>query len=219
MLWLWRPVNGDLIATVRAAQAGDEDAFRLLYRAVQPGLLRYLTALVGSEAEDVASETWLQVARDLPGFGGGDFRAWTVAIGRNRALDHLRRQRRRPAIPVPVQSLGDLPAAVDTAEGASERIGTDRAIAMIGTLPRREAEAVLLRAVIGLDAESAARVLGRRPGAIRTAAHRGLRRLAEALRQAGMTSAVRSGTKAVAHSRTDSVAPVRAGTDVGPAEK
>src|SRR5690242_4950748 len=39
---------------VRLMLLGDEDAFRIIYRAVQPGLLRYLTVLVGSEdAEDV----------------------------------------------------------------------------------------------------------------------------------------------------------------------
>jgi RNA polymerase sigma-70 factor (ECF subfamily) len=40
---------------------------------------------------------------------------------------------------------------------------------------------VLLRAVIGLDATTAGQVLGKRPGAVRVAAHRGLRRLARML--------------------------------------
>src|SRR5262249_34871076 len=60
----------DLSSLVCAAQQGDDEAFRGLYRAVQPGLLRYLRALVGEDAEDVASETWLQVARDLRAFRG-----------------------------------------------------------------------------------------------------------------------------------------------------
>jgi RNA polymerase sigma-70 factor (ECF subfamily) len=42
---------------------------------------------------------------------------------------------------------------------------------------------VLLRAVLGLDATRAAAVLGKRPGAVRTAAHRGLRTLARHLDQ------------------------------------
>ncbi|BCJ56674.1 RNA polymerase sigma factor [Micromonospora endophytica] len=173
----------ELSQAVQAAQAGDEQAFRLLYRGLQPGLLRYLTALVGADAEDVASETWLQVARDLPNFTGGEFRAWVVTIGRNRAMDHLRRQRRRPTLSVPVEELTEVPGAADTAEHAGESLGTEAALAMIASLPPREAEAVLLRAVIGLDAESAGRVLGRRAGAVRTAAHRGLRRLALLLEQ------------------------------------
>jgi RNA polymerase sigma-70 factor (ECF subfamily) len=46
-------------------------------------------------------------------------------------------------------------------------------------LPRDQAEAVMLRVVAGLDATHAAQVLGKRPGAVRVAAMRGLRRLAE----------------------------------------
>ncbi|MET8067666.1 RNA polymerase sigma factor, partial [Micromonospora sp. NPDC005313] len=174
-------MTAELNEAVAGAQAGDEEAFRFLYRSLQPALLRYLTALVGADAEDVASEAWLQISRDLPSFTGGEFRAWVVTIARNRAMDHLRRQRRRPSVPVPVQALNDLAADVDTADRAGEAIATESALALIRTLPPAEAEAVMLRAVIGLDAETAGRVLGRRPGAVRTAAHRGLRRLAALL--------------------------------------
>jgi RNA polymerase sigma-70 factor (ECF subfamily) len=169
---------------VSAAQHGDEEAFRGLYRTVQPGLLRYLRALVGDDAEDVASETWLQIARDLRSFRGKDeFRAWAARIGRNRAMDHLRHQRRRPAVSTPVEYLAEVPGGGDTADSASESISTDTALALIRTLPRDQAEAVLLRVVVGLDAQTAGNVLGKRAGAVRTASYRGLRRLAEHLDQ------------------------------------
>jgi RNA polymerase sigma-70 factor, ECF subfamily len=178
----------DLSPLVCAAQQGDDEAFRGLYRAVQPGLLRYLRALVGDDAEDVASETWLQVARDLRAFHGKDgkdgndgFRAWVVAIGRNRALDHLRHRRRRPAESMPIDGLLELPGRGCTDEQAAESISTDAALALIRSLPRDQAEAVLLRVVVGLDAETAGKVLGKRAGAVRTASYRGLRRLAETL--------------------------------------
>lgn len=158
----------------------------MLYREVQPNLLRYLRGLVGAEAEDVASETWLQVARDIRTFRdeGVGFRGWVVRIARHRALDHLRRTRRRPVSGVSVDVLGELPAHHDTAEEVIRTMSTDATIALIATLPRDQAEAVLLRAVVGLDVETAARVLGKRPGAVRTAAWRGLRRLADRLEQA-----------------------------------
>ncbi|MET7672246.1 RNA polymerase sigma factor [Micromonospora luteifusca] len=204
-------MTGELSETVSAAQAGDEDAFRLLYRSLQPGLLRYLTALVGADAEDVASETWLQISRDLPNFTGGEFRAWIVTIARNRAMDHLRRMRRRPSLPVPVQALVDLASDADTAEDASETISTETALALIATLPPREAEAVLLRAVIGLDAGSAGRVLGRRAGAVRTAAHRGLRRLA-ALLERQITAEPSAGVEGVPPPRPGSGSSLPAST-------
>src|SRR5437763_5649674 len=76
-----------LDTALRRACAGDEDAFRSLYRDIQPRLLRYLRALVGADAEDVASETWLQVARDLHTFSGDwdGFRGWVTTIARHRA--------------------------------------------------------------------------------------------------------------------------------------
>jgi len=167
---------------VQAAQRGDEAAFRAVYRAQQPTLLRYLTVLVGGDAEDVASEAWLQIARDLPKFRGDadGFRGWAATIARHRAMDHLRHTRRRPVAAVPVELVAaDLPDPLDTAERALETIGTDAAVALIATLPRDQAEAVMLRAVLGLDAESAGKVLGKRAGAVRTAAYRGLKTLAQ----------------------------------------
>lgn len=172
----------DPSAALRAAQEdGDEDAFRVLYRAVQPNLLRYLSVLVGDDAEDVASEAWLHIARDLATFRGDldGFRGWAATIARNRALDHLRHQRRRPVSSEQDEQLAEVPAREDTAESAVNAIGTDEALALIATLPRDQAEAVLLRVVMGLDAAAAARVLGKRAGAVRTAAHRGLRKLAD----------------------------------------
>jgi RNA polymerase sigma-70 factor (ECF subfamily) len=179
-----RPEIADLSGTVRDAQQGSSEAFRTLYRDTQPRLLRYLYPLVGDEAEDVASETWLQVARDLASFTGDHdgFRGWVTTIGRHRALDHLRhRSRRPPSVPVPAEDLAHLAAADDTAAGAIEAIATDAAIRLIATLPPDQAEAVLLRAVVGLDADSAGRVVGKRAGAVRTAAYRGLRTLAKQL--------------------------------------
>jgi RNA polymerase sigma-70 factor (ECF subfamily) len=176
-------VDGDPVAVLGRARRGDEDAFRELYRSVQPGLCRYLRILVGQDAEDVASEAWLHITRDLASFEGDldGFRAWTATIGRNRALDHLRRQRRRPVADAPAEWLPDRPAPDDTAGAAIEAEATDAALALIATLPRDQAEAVMLRAVVGLDAKAAAAVLGKRPGAVRTAAYRGLRTLADRL--------------------------------------
>jgi RNA polymerase sigma-70 factor (ECF subfamily) len=181
-------VTGDtadeLTAAIEGARRGDSEAFRILYRETQPRLLRYLTYLVDNEAEDIASETWLQATRDLAKFHGNydNFRGWISTIARHRAMDHLRRNSRQPpAVPVPVEDLAFLAGGVDTEDRALESLGTDEALALIATLPRDQAEAVLLRAVVGLDAKSAAQVAGKRAGAIRTAAYRGLKTLAKRL--------------------------------------
>jgi RNA polymerase sigma-70 factor (ECF subfamily) len=171
--------------SVKAAQNGSEDAFRTLYRATQPPLLRYLRTLVGDDADDVASEAWLQIARDIRTFRGDydGFKGWATTVARNRAMDHLRKLRRRPADAVPVEQLLDVPSDHDTAVLATDEVATRTAIGLICRLPQDQAEAILLRVVIGLDAKTAGKVLGKRAGAVRTAAYRGLRRLAKLLEQ------------------------------------
>ena len=176
----------DLTSVVARAQDGDPEAYRALFRDTQPRLLRYLSALVGEDAEDVASETWLQVARDLHDFAGDydGFRGWVATIARHRALDLIRRRKRRPQLSeLPVEDLAGLAASDDTAGSAIDAVATGAAVALIATLPPDQAEAVLLRVVVGLDAESAARVLGKRAGAVRTAAYRGLRSLGRRLQE------------------------------------
>ncbi|GEJ98225.1 RNA polymerase sigma factor [Streptomyces sp. NPDC003388] len=176
--------DGELGAAVARAQDGDETAFAVAYRIVQPGLLGYLRGLVGEDAEDVASDAWLEIARDLGRFkgDGAGFRGWTATIARHRALDHLRRQRVRPrTAAVLEQDVLDLPGPHSTHDQALESISTQRALELVRALPRDQAEAVLLRVVVGLDGPSVARVLGKRPGAVRTAAYRGLKRLARQL--------------------------------------
>jgi len=167
---------------VEAMQAGDEAAFRLVYRHVQPPLLRYLTVLVGpSDAEDVASDAWAQAFRDLDRFTGDadGFRGWITTIGRNRALDHLRHARRRPVADQPVEDLVDLADVADVEADTLVRVGSEEVVRLIATLPPDQAEAIMLRTVLGFDAPTAARILGKRPGAVRAAAHRGLKQLAK----------------------------------------
>jgi RNA polymerase sigma-70 factor (ECF subfamily) len=172
--------DGDLAPALAAAQRGEEAGFSALWLALHSQLLRYLRVLVGESADDVASETWLQAARDLRTFRGdvAGFRVWLFRIARNRGIDELRRMRRRREDPYDTGAHEQLGATEDAEGAAFDRLGTGWALAVIATLPPDQAEAVMLRVVAGLDVAQTARVLGKRPGAVRVAAMRGLRRLA-----------------------------------------
>ncbi|MGD1217075.1 MULTISPECIES: RNA polymerase sigma factor [Streptomyces] len=189
--------DGELGAAVARAQDGDETAFAVAYRIVQPGLLGYLRGFVGDDAEDVASDAWLEIARDLGRFtgDGAGFRGWTATIARHRALDHLRRLKVRPRSGMIEANVLDLPSPHSTHDQALESLSTARALELVRELPQDQAEAVLLRVVVGLDGPAAARVLGKRPGAVRTAAYRGLKRLAQRL---GLEGAADEGVTDVA---------------------
>jgi RNA polymerase sigma-70 factor (ECF subfamily) len=166
-----------------AARNGDESGIAELWHALNPAVLRYLRVMVGQAAEDVASETWLTAARDVRGFRGdaAGFRVWLFRVARHRALDELRRSGRRAEDPVGLTAEPDRPARDDTEGEAVERFSTEQALRLIALLPKDQAEAVMLRVVAGLDVAQTAGVLGKRSGAVRIAAMRGLRRLATLL--------------------------------------
>jgi RNA polymerase sigma-70 factor (ECF subfamily) len=174
--------------TLAEAQAGDEAAFARIFRDVQPALLRYLR-VISPEAEDVAGETWLQVAVGLAGFRGEEqaFRSWLFTIARHRAADAGRSRARRPAVALEVTEAAEQQVSPDAAEEALESVSAREVVALIATLPRDQAEIIMLRVVVGLEASEVARIVGKSPGAVRVAAHRGLRRLAEKAERAGVT--------------------------------
>jgi RNA polymerase sigma-70 factor, ECF subfamily len=171
----------DLSDALQAAIGGDAHGFATLWRALQPALLRYLSVVCADAAEDVASETWLVASRELAAFRGDpvSFRVWLFRIARHRGIDENRRAwRRREQAHESLDELGEGTVARDASLEVIEAGETERALVLIRTLPPTEAEAVLLRVVAGLDVAGTARVLGKRPGAVRIAAMRGLRRLA-----------------------------------------
>jgi RNA polymerase sigma-70 factor (ECF subfamily) len=169
---------------LRAAQQGDEPAFNALFRQTQPVVLKYLAAICGmSMAEDIASDTWVSVVRDLGNFSGEEpaaFRAWVLSIARRRWVDEVRRSSRRPESPVDV--VPDITRAAEDVESQADRsAGTQWALDTLSTLPPDQAEILALRVIADLDVHATAKLVGKSPGAVRVTAHRALRRLAEQL--------------------------------------
>jgi RNA polymerase sigma-70 factor (ECF subfamily) len=177
-----------------AAQDGGEWAVATIYRWLHPAVFGYLRARAGDDAEDLASETWLAVARALPTFSGDEtaFRSWVFTIAHRRLVDHHRATARRPRtrslIPAepegertgrtPVELAGpDDPAA----EVMAAMAGDEAVRRIVALLPAEQAEIVLLRIVAGLAVDEVAAVTGRRPGTVRVLQHRALRRLADRL--------------------------------------
>jgi RNA polymerase sigma-70 factor, ECF subfamily len=176
----------DLLA---AAQSGGEAAFSRLWRNANPALLRYLRVIAPGAEEDIAAETWVHVVRGLASFGGDEqaWRAWLFTTARRRAIDLARHRSRRPETALDDLTAAQLPSSTDSAETAMENLSTAAAIGLLAGLPPLQAEVILLRVVAGLDTESVARLLRKSPGAVRVAAHRGLRRLAQITADAGVT--------------------------------
>lgn len=197
-------LGDDFPVVLRLAAAGDGAAFAALWRDSHPPLLRYLWVAVGEAAEDLAAEVWLDVARRIESFRGGEpeFRRWLFTMARRKLIDRRRYEARRPESPTADVAVLDRPAADDTVAAALEEISTERALALIATLPRDQAEIIVLRVVVGMDATVVARVVGKSPGAVRIAAHRGLRALSARLADAAAATDAGAATAASPDGRT-----------------
>jgi RNA polymerase sigma-70 factor, ECF subfamily len=190
-------VGDDWPRVLPAAQAGEEWAVALLFRAVQPALMRFLHARDPHDADDIASQTWLEVARALPGFEGNadNFRGFVFTIARRRMLNARRARFRRRVVPTDVHALADLtPDPEDPAAAVTSRLDADAAVArIVALLSDDQAEIVLLRVVAGLGVDEVADIVGKRPENVRVIQHRALKRLARALGEDDVTPPAPSG--------------------------
>jgi RNA polymerase sigma-70 factor (ECF subfamily) len=169
-------------AVIAAAKTGVDWAITALYREFGPGLLRYLRAQAPAEAEDLASEVWMNVAAGLGRFDGDEtaFRCWLFTIARRRLVDCRRREQRRRTMLSSLEPTG-ASDGVDPEAQALIATESEAALARIASLPPDQAEVVLLRVVAGLEVEEVASILGKKAGAVRVLQHRALKRLAARL--------------------------------------
>jgi RNA polymerase sigma-70 factor, ECF subfamily len=175
-------IGEDFASVLARAQQGDEEAFARLWRDLNPALLRYLS-VSGEPAEDVASDTWATVVKGLRRFTGDEsgWRAWVFITARRRAVDAGRRRARRGEMERSWSSFPVESAPPDPADVVAASEDTDAALRLLGQLSPLQAEVIALRVLTGLSTEEVAKIVGRSTGAVRVAAHRGLRRLEEIL--------------------------------------
>jgi RNA polymerase sigma-70 factor (ECF subfamily) len=178
-------------ALLVAAQGGDEQAFAVLWRDLQPAVLRYFQVAVREAAEDLAADIWVSVIGGLGRFRGDEraFRAWVFTVARHRAIDWRRQAGRRPTS-VSIELLTEPSAPDDPVAAVLEAHSTRAALALLAELPPDQAEVVALRVLAGLEVAEVARIVGKRPGTVRVLAHRGLRRLAGRMETAGLARGV-----------------------------
>ncbi len=107
----------DETALIKAAQAGDQDAFGQLVRAYDQSVLRLAMNLLRSpeDAQDIYQEAFLRVYRNLNNFRFDcSFHTWLYRIVTNLCLDQLRKRKVRK----------EEPTVITTAEGVLDRADT-----------------------------------------------------------------------------------------------
>ena len=159
--------------------AGDEGAFRLLYRRHTPRLLVLALRLLGGEqadAEDVVQETWIKAVERLDGFRWeAELGTWLHAIGANVAREALRRRGTRREVEWPED---EEPAATPAPAERIESLDLERAIA---GLPAGYRTVLVLHDVEGWTHEAIAGELGVTPGTTKSQLHRARRAVRAAL--------------------------------------
>ena len=137
---------------LRKAQRGDERAFTLIVRAYETPVYNYVLRLVGDRAlaEDLTQEVFLRVFQGLPKFSlRSKFTTWLFQVTKNRVLDELRANERRPRLSV--AALEDVPP-LEVVDAPFERVeAMDAVWRSVADLTPDLKMALLLRDVVGLS--------------------------------------------------------------------
>ncbi len=115
----------DFERVLMAAKAGAEWAWVAVYRDLAGSVKGYFIVRGALEPEDLASETFLQVARDVQSFKGDEkgFRAWVFVIAHRRLVDSWRAAGKRPQSIALVESMPDVEGG-NTEDEALDRMAT-----------------------------------------------------------------------------------------------
>ena len=89
-------------ALIQDAQTGSLDAFNALVLHYQDNVFNTALRILGDEdlAADATQEAFLSAFRSITSFRGGSFKAWLMRTVTNACYDELRRQKRRPSVPL-----------------------------------------------------------------------------------------------------------------------
>ena len=149
----------------------------------------------GQDPEDLVQETYLRAYAGFGSYRGGNTRAWLAAICLNAARSQARRRRRRPReVPSPAM-LEVLPAAragggegaADVADVVIAGLDAEKVSRCLALLPEPQRVCIVLVDVAGFTAREAAETLGCPRGTVLARVHRGRRKLARLLAEAGVS--------------------------------
>ena len=168
---------------MRAANAGDEIAYRRLLEALAPVLRQIVrrgftrSGFGNGDVEDVVQETLLAIHLKRQTWDEGEtITPWVTAIARHKLIDSLRRRGRHVELPID-DFLDVLPAEIPT-----ERLSSRDAERLLSVLSGRQRDVVRAISIEGMSAREAADRFRISEGAVRVALHRGLSALAVSCR-------------------------------------
>jgi RNA polymerase sigma-70 factor, ECF subfamily len=180
--------DGDFPRVIAAARQRAPWALEQIYRTLSPAVAGLLRVQGAAEPDDLTSEVFVGVLRNLDAFDGDEsgFRSWVFTIAYRRLADERRRHRRRPP-PEPLDGRADIPAPVDVEADVDRALAADRIQRLCDRLPSRQRDVLLLRLFARLTVVEVARVLETTPRAVKALQRRGYEAIARMLDHDGVT--------------------------------
>ncbi|MEV4491426.1 ECF subfamily RNA polymerase sigma factor, BldN family [Micromonospora coxensis] len=175
-------------ALVERAQAGEAEAFGLIYDRYVDTVFRFVYFRVGNRqlAEDLTSDTFLRALKRIGSFTwqGRDLGAWLVTIARNLVADHFKSGRYR--LEVTTGDVLDADREDRGPEGSPEAAVVEHItnVALLTAVKRlnpEQQECIVLRFLQGFSVAETARAMGKNEGAIKALQYRAVRALARLL--------------------------------------
>ncbi len=163
---------------VARAKAGDDEAFAQLMRDNEKRIYNLTLRMTGNpeDAMDLAQEAFLNAWRGLKFFKGDSaFSTWVYRLASNACIDHLRRNKRRQDINLPMptheedDSQPDIPDDRFRPEQELERQELRRAVAQgLEQLSDEHRQVLVMREINGLSYQEIADVLDLEAGTVKS---------------------------------------------------
>lgn len=175
-------------ALVERAQAGESEAFGLIYDRYVDTVFRFIYFRVGNRqlAEDLTSDTFLRALKRIGSFTwqGRDLGAWLVTIARNLVADHFKSGRYR--LEITTGDVLDADKEDRGPEGTPEAAVVDHItnvtlLTAVKRLNPEQQECIVLRFLQGFSVAETAQAMGKNEGAIKALQYRAVRALARLL--------------------------------------
>jgi RNA polymerase sigma-70 factor (ECF subfamily) len=179
--------DGQFDAVIAGARAGSPAAFERIFGALAPVVEGYLRLQGAAEPEDLTSEVFLAVLRNVGSFTGDEpgFRSWVFTIAHRRLLDERRRAARRPA-PAPLSEAPETRAPDDVEQAVEEALSTAQVLALCRRLSADQRDVLLMRLLGHLTVDEVAEALGKSRGAVKALQRRGFQAISRMIEREGV---------------------------------
>ena len=167
---------------IRRAKQRDQDAFAQLYEEHFDKIYRYVVLRIGdqTEAEDMTQQVFLNALQSISSFKwkGIPFSAWLFRIAHNLVVDFIRKEKRKPTIPLEESlAVSDSNPQLE----AERRLDIEQLVSVTKRLTDAQREVISLRFAGGLSVAEVAKAMGKSQGAVKALQHSAIVALRKAL--------------------------------------